>query len=70
MNNRERLIALISDHALERMDVANMLLVKRETVDHWLMPPDSRTHEEVPEMAIELLEIKLGVKTVDSVKGR
>jgi len=60
MNNRQRLIELIADHKLERRDVAEKLKVKRELVDRWLMSPESKYHEEIPEMAIELLELKLG----------
>lgn len=66
MNNRERLITLISDHDLERADVAELVRVKRETVDHWLLTTESKNYEEVPEMAIELLELKLGAGSVHS----
>jgi hypothetical protein len=62
MNNRDRLITLITDHGLERREVAELVRTKRDTVDHWLLPVDSKNHEEVPEMAIELLELKLGAK--------
>jgi hypothetical protein len=62
MNNRQRLIDLIADHKLDRRDIADLLYVRRETVDHWLYSGESKNHEEVPEMAIELLEYKLGVK--------
>ncbi len=59
MNNRDRLIELISEHELERSELADMLKVKQETVNNWLLSNESKHHEEVPEMAIELLEIKL-----------
>jgi len=59
MNNRERLIELIADHKLDRRDVAEMVKVKPRMVDHWLLPNEAAGHEEVPEMAIELLELKL-----------
>ena len=59
MNNREQLISLITEHNLERREVADMVRVKREVVDHWLASNESKSHEEVPDMAIELLEIKL-----------
>lgn len=68
MNNRDRLITLISDYNLGRADVAELARVKRETVDHWLLTTESKNYEEVPEMAIELLELKLGVKPADSDK--
>lgn len=52
-------MALIADHGLERREVADLVRVKRETVDHWLASHESKYHEEIPDMAIELLEIKL-----------
>jgi hypothetical protein len=39
-----------------------MLKVKRDTVDHWLMSTESKFNEEIPDMAIELPELKLGAK--------
>ena len=62
MNNRERLIDIISEYELDRMEVADMVKVKRDTVDRWLLPNESSHHEEVPEMAIELLELKIKLK--------
>ena len=59
MNTRERLIDIITEYGLERLEVATLLKVKRDTVDHWLLPNESSNQEEVPEMAIELLELKL-----------
>ncbi len=59
MNNREKLIELIGRHGLDRGDVADMLKVKREQVDRWLLSSESKNHEEVPEMAVELLMLKL-----------
>lgn len=44
---------------LTRHEVADLVRVRRETVDHWLLSNESRAHEEVPEMAVELLELKL-----------
>lgn len=59
MNNRERLIELIAEYQLDRRELAEILKVKRQLVDHWLLPNEAKDHEEVPEMAIELLELKL-----------
>lgn len=70
MNNRDRLITLITEHNLARIDVAEMVRVHPETVDHWLLTTESKHHEEVPEMAIELLEIKLGVKPPNPADGK
>lgn len=62
MNTRERLIDLMLEFNLERREVADLVRVKRETVDHWLLPNESKNQIEVPEMAIELLELKLGAE--------
>lgn len=59
MNTRETLIDLITQYGLERRQVADMVRVKRETVDRWLLPNEASSHEEVPEMAVELLQLKL-----------
>lgn len=59
MNNRERLIEMITQHELERIEVAEMVKVKRELVDHWLLPNEASNHEAVPDMAIELLQMKI-----------
>ena len=61
MNNRERLMEIITENELERREVAEMLKVKQEQVDRWLLSNESKNHEEMPEMAIELLELKLSL---------
>ena len=63
MNNREKLIELIVNNSLERTEVAVLLKVKKDLIDRWLASPESHHHEEMPDMAIELLEIKLANKT-------
>jgi len=59
MNNRDLLIDLIAKHKLTRQDVAGLVKTKRDTVDHWLLPNGSNHRLEVPDMAIELLAMKL-----------
>ena len=54
---------LISEHKLERLDVAEMLKVKLDDIDHWLVSSESKHHQEAPDMAIELLELKLKHKS-------
>ncbi len=61
MNNRERLMAIISEGKLERRDVAELLKVKQDEVEHWLLSSESRNHAEMPDMAIELLELKIAM---------
>lgn len=63
MNNRERLIDLITENNLDRLEIAELVKVKRDTVDHWLLPHGTSNHEEIPDMAIELLELKLNSGT-------
>lgn len=63
MNNREKLIDYMSQHALERSEVAELVCTDRETVARWLLSPESTRHLEVPDMAIELLRLKLADRT-------
>ncbi|MEM6998404.1 MAG: hypothetical protein AAF419_01025 [Pseudomonadota bacterium] len=62
MNNRERLMEIMADHELDRMELTEILKVKRDEVDYWLLSNESKNHKEVPDMAIELLELKLDLK--------
>ena len=62
MNNRDRLIDLIAEYQLERLQIAEMVKVRRDVVDAWLLSPESKVHEEIPDMAIELLELKLSIE--------
>ncbi len=68
MNNRERLMAIISENKLERRDVADLLKVKQDEVEHWLLSSESRNHAEMPDMAIELLELKIAMAKSDSAE--
>ncbi len=60
MNNRERLIEYMVNHELERREIAELVLVDRDTVDRWLLSAEASRHLEVPDMALELLRLKLG----------
>jgi hypothetical protein len=62
MNNRDRLIDLMLEHKLERREIAELISAKREEVDHWLLPTEAGSARLVPDMAIELLELKLAAK--------
>lgn len=62
MNNRDKLISIISDNGLERRNIAELVKVKLEIVDRWLASHESKHHEEVPDMAIELLELKMALR--------
>lgn len=62
MNNRDKLISIISDNGLERRDIAELVKVKLDMVDRWLASHESKHHEEVPDMAIELLELKMALR--------
>jgi hypothetical protein len=66
MNNREQLMGIISDNKLERRNIAELLSVKAEEVDHWLLPHDAKNHAEMPDMAIELLELKIAKVNSDT----
>ena len=61
MNNRERLIEIMFEQQLDRNEVAVLLSVKKKDIDQWLLSNESREHNEVPDMAIELLQYKLNL---------
>ena len=66
MNNRERLMSIISDNNLERRDVAELLKVKQAEVNQWLLSNETKNQREIPDMAIELLELKINMKLPDT----
>lgn len=61
MNNRDRLIDIMTEQEVDRLQLTELLKVKRAEVDSWLLSHESKNHKEVPDMAIELLELKLGL---------
>ena len=66
MNNRKRLMSIISDNNLERRDVAELLKVKQAEVNQWLLSNETKNQREIPDMAIELLELKINMKLPDT----
>ena len=62
MNNREKFLSLVIDNKLDREDVAELLRVTRHQIDNWMVSAESAHHEEIPDMAIELLELKLKLR--------
>ena len=61
MNNRDRLIEIMTERRLDRSELAQLLSVKKKDIDQWLLSNESKDHEEIPDMAIELLQYKLGL---------
>ena len=59
MNNRERLIEIMTERELDRIELAQLLSVKKKDIDQWLLSNESKERKEVPDMAIELLRYKL-----------
>tara|TARA_B100001250_G_C19288829_1_gene566576 strand:- start:251 stop:436 length:186 start_codon:yes stop_codon:yes gene_type:complete len=59
MNNRERLIEIMTKRKLDRIELAQLLSLKKKDIDQWLLSSESKEHKEVPDMAIELLQYKL-----------
>ncbi|MCZ6605917.1 MAG: hypothetical protein O7A03_12345 [Alphaproteobacteria bacterium] len=62
MNNRETLITLMLENELERREIAELLSVQRDTVDRWLISTESSRNLEIPDMAVELLDLKLAAR--------
>ena len=65
MNNREQLMEYMQVHGLERREIAELVKVDRDTVDRWLLSGESARHELMPDMAIELLRLKLEARAGD-----
>ena len=59
MNNRDRLIEIMAENSLDRVELAQLLSVKKKDIDRWLLSNESVSHKEIPDMAIELLQYKL-----------
>ena len=59
MNNRDRLIEIMTERELDRIELAQLLSVKKKDIDQWLLSNESKEHKEIPDMEIELLQYKL-----------
>ena len=62
-------MSIIIDNNLERRDVAELLKVKQAEVNQWLLSNETKNQREIPDMAIELLELKINMKLPDTVEG-
>lgn len=60
MNNREKLMGYMHTHQLDRLQVAQLVFTDLNTVERWLLSAEGTRHLEMPDMAIELLRLKLG----------
>lgn len=63
MNNNEKLIALMDEHNLTLRETAAILGVSYFTVRSWALPETSKARRICPNMAVELLELKLSALT-------
>ena len=55
-------MTIIAERGLDRREVADLVRVRQDLVDRWLLSNESKNHEEMPDMAIELLELKLELR--------
>ena len=62
MNNRDRLIDIMIENELDRLEIADLLKVKHDEVNKWLASVESKNCKAMPDMAIELLELKVKAK--------
>jgi len=67
VNNRDKLIEMMVENELTRYELSEMLRVDIQELDHWLLPIGAAEHKNVPDMAIELLELKLKRQTSSSL---
>lgn len=58
--NADIIRAVATEAGLSRARLAELCRVSPHTVDAWLKPPTSRSHNRAPDMAVELLCLKLG----------
>ena len=49
----------MAENSLDRVELAQLLSVKKKDIDRWLLSNESASHKEIPDMAIELLQYKL-----------
>ncbi len=68
MNNREKILDLLTTYKLERREIAELARVDVETVNNWVVSHESKHYEEIPDMAIELLELKLKDRPIPADK--
>lgn len=57
-DRRLELRRLIEESGLSRQEAADVLSMPKNTLDTWLKPPTSKNSTPVPQMALELFEIK------------
>ena len=71
MNNREKLIDLMHEHQLDKRELGELVRADRDAVHAWLLPPEAPRSKQVPDMAIELLELKiqLGMHVADGTEA-
>ena len=58
-NPNKRLLTLMKKHDLDSSQVAELVGVKKVTVEHWRQNPEGIGFRRMPKTALELLEIKL-----------
>lgn len=57
-SNADRLRELMKRHRLTRKKVAELARQGVSTVDTWLAPVGAKTHCEMPDRALDLIELK------------
>lgn len=57
--NNERLRALVDQHSLTRLEIAELINAPMETVKNWLRGPESKGFRTMPSYALELLTLKV-----------
>lgn len=61
MTNLQQLQALMDEHHLSRLQVAQLLGLKKQAVDSWHFSPESKGYRAMPDQSLELLRYKLPI---------
>lgn len=66
----EQFRALVEQHSLTRLEVAELINAPMETVKNWLRGPESKGFRTMPSYALELLKIKVEKELSDMRRAK
>jgi hypothetical protein len=63
-SNVQQLKQLMADHSLDRYMVADLLSVRKATVDSWFCRPESTGFRNMPDQLLALLQYRIKDKSI------